>query len=106
MVALGGENYLYKLREKSYAEAHAALLTFAGVGPKVADCVALSGLDHLDAVPVDVHVLRIATRDYGFRIPAGKSLTLERYIEAGDLFRRKFGALAGWAQLVIYISLS
>lgn len=105
MVALGGEAYLYGLRKASYADAHAALLTFAGVGPKVGDCVALSGLDHLDAVPVDVHVLRIATRDYGFRIPAGKSLTLERYQEAGDLFRRKFGPLAGWAQLVVFYSL-
>lgn len=102
LVSLGGESYLYNLRKVPRADAHVELLQFAGVGPKVADCVALSSLDHLDAVPVDVHVLRIATRDYGFRIPAGKSLTIERYNEAADLYRKKFGPLAGWAQLILF----
>lgn len=34
-----GEQWLWNLRNTSYAEAKAALVELAGVGPKVADCV-------------------------------------------------------------------
>jgi N-glycosylase/DNA lyase len=34
-----GEEWLMGLRKLSYEEAHNALLTLQGVGPKVADCV-------------------------------------------------------------------
>ena len=42
----------------------AALVELSGVGPKVADCVALFSLDKLDIVPVDTHVWQIAQRYY------------------------------------------
>ena len=48
-------------------EVQEALLGFAGVGRKVADCVALFSLDQADAIPVDTHVWQIALRDYGAR---------------------------------------
>lgn len=32
--------------------------------PQVADCVALFSLDQTASIPVDVHVWRIACRDY------------------------------------------
>lgn len=35
----GEEQWLWNLRKTSYAEAKAALVELAGVGPKVADCV-------------------------------------------------------------------
>ena len=38
-----------------YQEAHDALLSLQGVGPKVADCVCLMGLGWGEAVPVDTH---------------------------------------------------
>jgi N-glycosylase/DNA lyase len=40
-----------------------SLCSLAGVGPKVADCVALFSLDQASAIPVDTHVWDIACRD-------------------------------------------
>ena len=42
---------------EGYREAHEALLSLQGVGPKVADCVCLMGLGWGEAVPVDTHGL-------------------------------------------------
>ncbi|MCR4935928.1 MAG: DNA-3-methyladenine glycosylase 2 family protein [Oscillospiraceae bacterium] len=54
-------------------EALAALMRVPGVGIKVANCVALFGLHHLDAFPVDVWMRRILAREYPNGYP------LERY---------------------------
>ena len=54
---------LTDLRGSSNETLHGALTAF-GVGPKVADCVALFSLDATSSVPVDTHVWRIACRDY------------------------------------------
>ncbi|KAJ3340776.1 8-oxoguanine glycosylase ogg1 [Gonapodya sp. JEL0774] len=62
------ESYLLSLRTSSYSDTIAALLEFPGVGPKVADCVALMSLDKAEAVPVDRHVWQIALRDYNFTL--------------------------------------
>jgi N-glycosylase/DNA lyase len=44
--------YLLSLSKLPYAEAKLALLEFVGVGPKVADCIALFGLGFSNVVPV------------------------------------------------------
>lgn len=49
---------LEKLRDMELSEARAELLTFLGIGPKVADCVLLFSLGHSDAFPVDVWIDR------------------------------------------------
>ena len=49
---------------------------------QVADCVCLMGLDHLKAVPVDVHVRRLAQRDYG--VGGAGSLTHTVYRTVGE----------------------
>jgi hypothetical protein len=41
----GGEAWLLSLRDKPYAEAHEALCSLPGVGPKVAACICLFSLD-------------------------------------------------------------
>ncbi|GMF03015.1 unnamed protein product [Ambrosiozyma monospora] len=64
------ENENQQLREMPYEECKEFLLQFKGVGPKVADCVALMSLDKHDIVPVDTHVYQIALRDYKFRSKA------------------------------------
>ncbi len=46
------------LREASYQDAKAELMTLPGVGDKVADCVLLFSLDKLEAFPVDRWVRR------------------------------------------------
>lgn len=42
-----------------YPAAAEALQELHGVGPKVADCIALFSLDKLDAVPCDTHVWQV-----------------------------------------------
>ncbi|KAJ6262518.1 hypothetical protein Dda_3328 [Drechslerella dactyloides] len=96
-------NHLSTLRcEKSYREAHDALLEFSGVGPKVADCVCLMSLDKMGAVPVDTHVWQIATRDYKFRGGKVRSLTKGVYDAVGEHFRTLWGDEAGWAHSVLF----
>ncbi|KAL7562917.1 hypothetical protein ACA910_000286 [Epithemia clementina (nom. ined.)] len=63
----GGESALWALRKNKhhYPEVRAQLLQLSGVGPKVADCVALFSLaQDTHAIPVDVHVWNICLRDY------------------------------------------
>ncbi|KAK6340656.1 8-oxoguanine glycosylase ogg1 [Orbilia brochopaga] len=96
-------NYLTTLRtDKTYREAHDALLEFSGVGPKVADCVCLMSLDKMGAVPVDTHVWQIATRDYKFRGGKNKSMTKAVYDAVGEHFRGLWGDEAGWAHSVLF----
>ena len=56
----GGATFLQDLRAKSYEEARKELLTFPGIGPKVADCILLMSLDKPAAIPVDTHMFQIA----------------------------------------------
>ncbi|CAN0407425.1 unnamed protein product, partial [Discosporangium mesarthrocarpum] len=69
---------------------------------KVADCVALFSLDQSSAIPVDVHVWRIACRDYDPTLKDCKSLTPGVYERVGDLFRERFGEHAGWAHSLLF----
>lgn len=49
---------LERLRDMDRNEARAELLSFLGIGPKVADCILLFSLGHTDAFPVDVWIDR------------------------------------------------
>ena len=53
-----------RLRVESGEEAIKALTGVCGVGVKVANCVSLFGLHHIDAFPVDVWVRRILENEY------------------------------------------
>lgn len=76
-------DWLSSLRLVSYEEAWSLLQKVPGVGPKVADCVCLMALDKTEAVPIDTHILQLATKDYGIQMK-GKSLTLKKYTEIGN----------------------
>ncbi|OTB08765.1 hypothetical protein M426DRAFT_316787 [Hypoxylon sp. CI-4A] len=86
----------------TYRHAHEQLLLLAGVGPKVADCVALMGLGWGEAVPVDTHVWQIAQRDYKFGKVKTKTFSKAMYDSVGDHFRKIWGRQAGWAQSVLF----
>lgn len=101
LLELGGEAYLEGLKKASYAEAHKQLCAISGVGPKLADCIALYGLDHTEAVPIDTHIWQAATRLY-FPEWEGSSLTASKYREVGDFFRGRFGKLSGWAHQYLF----
>lgn len=103
VVELGGRPWLLGLRDgRGHAQVHAALLQFAGVGPKVADCVAVFSCDVPGAIPVDTHVWAIACRDYDRTLVEAKSLTPRIYERVGDLFRARFGSHAGWAHSLLF----
>ncbi|KAG6622090.1 ferroportin family [Phytophthora cinnamomi] len=124
--ALGGASYLYRIRdgedvlpklkklksskddggnEAETASYHAyqdELMVFAGVGRKVADCVALFSLEKLEAIPVDTHVWQIACRELDANLSDRKSITPTVYRMVGDLFRTRFAPQAGWAHSVLF----
>lgn len=100
-----------------YEEAKEKLMGFPGVGPKVADCVLLSGFALDEVVPVDVHIARIASRDYQFKSTKKETLDLQNKYRTLPLTRKKvnyeldilrvrfqelWGDYAGWAQCVLF----
>ncbi|PFH58325.1 hypothetical protein XA68_13875 [Ophiocordyceps unilateralis] len=89
-------------RKSTYRDAHNALLSLSGVGPKVADCVCLMGLGWGESVPVDTHVWQIAQRDYKFGKAKSKSFNKALYDAVGDHFRAIWGEYAGWAHSVLF----
>jgi N-glycosylase/DNA lyase len=71
------------------------LKKFDGIGDKVADCIALFCLDHMDAFPIDVHIGRIMEERYGVSAS---------YKKASLWAREHFGEYAGYAQEFLFLS--
>lgn len=67
-----GEADLDRIAALGYQEARDGLLELCGVGEKVADCISLFALHHIDAFPVDTHI-----QDMLGRYPEG--FPFERY---------------------------
>jgi N-glycosylase/DNA lyase len=101
LLDLGGEAYLNSLKHTGYPETHSQLCAISGVGPKLADCIALYALDHTESVPIDTHIWQAATRLY-FPQWEGSALTALKYREVGDFFRGRFGKLSGWAHQYLF----
>lgn len=55
---------LSRLKSQSYSDAYNSLLSFYGIGPKIASCVLLFSLGFYEAVPVDVHMKRVLSEKY------------------------------------------
>lgn len=99
----GGHQWLAELRSQPFDQAVDALCTLCGVGPKVAACVALFSLDKHEAVPVDVHVWRLATKHYATHL-RGKTNNPKLHPEVQAAFTGMFGPYAGWAHNTLFIS--
>ena len=56
---VSGELSLLELKRLSYPEAKRVLMQRKGIGEKVADCICLFSLGHLEALPIDVWIKRI-----------------------------------------------
>lgn len=67
----GGEVCLKRLKTLGYGEAKTELLKLPGIGSKVADCVCLFALHHLEAFPVDTHIRQVLDNWYPDGFPAG-----------------------------------
>lgn len=59
-----GEMDLEGVKKMGYKDAKAELLKLYGVGVKVADCICLFGLHHLEAFPMDTHILQAMEKHY------------------------------------------
>lgn len=72
------------------------LCKLPGVGPKVANCIALFGLGRTDTFPIDVWMRRVMSQLYGME---GKT---DKQMEAQG--RKMFGQLAGFVQQYLFYS--
>ncbi len=91
---------LEKLKEeKDTLKLREELLTFPGVGPKVADCILLfSTLKRYEVFPIDVWVRRVMN-DLYIKNPDEEKVN-KKQIE--NLAKEKFGPLAGLAQQYLF----
>jgi N-glycosylase/DNA lyase len=86
---------LKSIGEKDYMSCVGHLMEIEGVGPKVADCVALFGFGHLEAFPVDARITKVLDEIYDVR---------GSYKKTSEFGRKKFGKYAGYAQEFLYHS--
>lgn len=97
----GGEQWFIDLRARPYAEAFTELLTLPGVGPKLADCIALYAFDKTEATPTDTHLWQAVTRTY-FQDWREAALTEAKRRHVGEFLRDRFGLYAGLAQQILF----
>ncbi len=90
-VAREGVAALAKLRG---GELRRALMRFPGVGPKVADCVALFGFHDSGAFPVDTWIEKVYREDFG-----GKEKDREKI---AAYFADRFGENGGYIQQYLF----
>ena len=86
---VNGEVDLDSLRKMGYKQARGELLKLSGVGEKVADCICLFGLHHMDAFPVDTHIRKAMDKHYPSGFPfdryTGYAGVMQQYIFYYDL---------------------
>ena len=90
-----GEIDVAAIRDLPYEEAREAMQAFVGVGDKVADCVLLFSLGHLEAVPLDTWI-RSAIGEYYPHCDRGS------YAETSRAIREQFGPYAGYTQTYVF----
>ncbi|KRX07438.1 DNA glycosylase [Pseudocohnilembus persalinus] len=100
----GGEEYLYKLRGQEQNEIQQALLSFMGIGQKVADCISLFSMDCEKLIPVDTHVWQIFNTYYMKNKSKGqqKMSSNQQYEKVVQFFQDRFGDYAGWAHSYLF----
>lgn len=86
-----GDTDLRKICCMSYKDAKRELLKLFGVGEKVADCICLFGLHHLQAFPIDTHIRQALDRHYKRGFPKrrykGYEGVMQQYIFYRELKR-------------------
>jgi len=91
-----GEAHPESAREMAYEDAREWLTRFVGVGEKVADCVCLFALDHLEAVPLDTWI-RTTIEEYYPDCDRGN------YADTSRAIREAFGGeYAGYTQTYVF----
>ena len=85
---------LEALKSAPYAEAKRELMAFKGIGEKVADCICLFSLGHVQALPIDVWVKRIIEQLYLKRKASIR--------EIRQFAEEYFGEYLGYAQQYLF----
>lgn len=87
---VSGETDLEAVRDMPYKKAREELLHLFGVGEKVADCICLFALHHLQAFPVDTHIHQALQNHYKRGFPKqrykGYQGVMQQYIFYYELF--------------------
>ena len=93
-----GELDLQRLAQPdtSYVAAKRQLMECRGIGPKIADCIALFSLNKLEAFPVDTHIKKAATRHFFASQPPPTDRHLVTWAQA------YFGVNAGYANQLLF----
>ncbi|SMN18731.1 similar to Saccharomyces cerevisiae YML060W OGG1 Mitochondrial glycosylase/lyase that specifically excises 7,8-dihydro-8-oxoguanine residues located opposite cytosine or thymine residues in DNA [Maudiozyma saulgeensis] len=115
---LSDTDFLNMISESNdYNELREHLMSYSGIGPKVADCICLMGMRKDHVVPVDVHVERIAHRDYKIKASNKDIVQLRELYKPLPITRKKvnfqldfirtslnekWGPFAGWAQGILF----
>ena len=81
---------LLGLPSMSYVEAKKEVMKLFGVGVKVAECICLFGLHHVEAFPIDTHIQKVLKEHYPSGFPyeryEGYAGILQQYMFYQDLF--------------------
>ncbi len=93
---LSGQVSLSSLMDMTPGEAMTALTSLYGIGPKVANCICLFGLHHIDSFPVDTWIEQILTKEYLPKNPARYS-KLPKSRLYGTIIQDFFGCYKGYA---------
>ena len=88
-----GETDLKKIGDMPYPQAREALLQLYGVGEKVADCICLFALHHLQSFPVDTHIRQAMDGHYRRGFPNRRYRecrgVMQQYIFYYELFGKQ-----------------
>ena len=89
-LAAEGRLDLERLSQEGYSKIICQLKDFDGIADKIANCIALFGLDSTEAFPMDTWVQRAITYYYGQKD------------DPGEWARGYFGANAGYASQLLF----
>ena len=81
------ETDFYALRKSSYNEVLNELVKVPGIGNKIADCICLMSFGKFLAVPIDTHILSVASKTYNFvESKTNKTISKKDYQTIGKTF--------------------
>lgn len=83
-----------QVSEQGLPKTYEELLALTGVGPKVANCIALFGLSKRESFPIDVWVRRVMNHVYGLPEDDFKAIS--------EFAASNFGTLGGYAQQYLF----
>ena len=87
------QSIIKSLKNMNYTESKKELMKLYGVGEKVADCICLFSLHHLNAFPIDTHIKSVLQSQYQngfpFDLYDGYAGVIQQYIFYYDLNKNK-----------------